>query len=89
MKHTSGYEFHREPRPLDMTLAISPKPHHYSYANRRMIDPKVQRLYPLLLIASTAVAAVFCYAYITKPVVVTYSSSPVAVASQAQPQLHL
>lgn len=75
MKHNSGYEFHREPRPLDMTLAISPRQHSHSYANRRIVDPKVQRLYPILLLASTAVAAVFCFAYITKPVVVTYSST--------------
>ncbi len=76
MKHTSGYESHREPRPLDMSLALSPRPHPYSYANRRTVSPKIQRLYPLLLLASTAVAAIFCFAYITKPVVVNNSSIP-------------
>ncbi len=80
MKHNSGYEFHKEPRPLDMTLAISPRQHSHSYANRRIVNPKIQRLYPVLLLASTAIAAVFCFAYITKPVIVTYSSIPEKVA---------
>ncbi len=80
MKHNSGYEFHREPRPLDLTLAISPRPHSHSFANRRVVNSKIQRLYPILLLASTAVAGVFCFAYITKPVTATYSSIPEKVA---------
>lgn len=74
MKHSSGQESRREKRPLDITLDLSPRPDSYSYANRRSPSTTVQRLYTCLLLSSTAIAALFCFAYITKPVVVTYSS---------------
>lgn len=76
MKHTSGYESHRELPSNELSLVLSQRPHSYSPANRRSASHKIQALYPWLLLASTAVAAVFCYAYITKPVLVTYSSGP-------------
>ena len=76
MKDTSGYESHREPPTNELSLVLSQRPHSFSPANRRASSQKVQALYPWLLLASTAIAAVFCYAYITKPVLVTYSSSP-------------
>lgn len=41
----------------------------YSTSNRRASNCSVQRVYPWLLSASTAVAAVFCLLYITKPVI--------------------
>jgi hypothetical protein len=75
MKDTSGYESHREPPTNELSLVLSQRPHSFSPANRRASSQKVQALYPWLLLASTAIAAVFCYAYITKPVLVTYSSS--------------
>lgn len=43
----------------------------HSQANRRASTCQVQRIYPWLLFASTAVAALFCLLYITKPVIVT------------------
>lgn len=74
MKPSLGPESRREPRPLDITLDLSPRQESYSYSNRRSANTKTQRLYPLLLLASTAVAGVFCFAYITKPVVPIYST---------------
>lgn len=49
----------------------------FSKANRRASTCPVQRAYPWLLSASTAVAALFCLLYITKPVIVP----PIAGAS--------
>ncbi|MFD2256985.1 hypothetical protein ACFSSA_09875 [Luteolibacter algae] len=46
-------------------------PGSYSTSNRRVASCPVQKVYPWLLFASTAVAATFCLAYITKPVIVT------------------
>jgi hypothetical protein len=84
MKHTSGYEAHRETRANDLSIVLSQRPHSYSHTNRRSDNPKIQALYPWLLLASTAVAAIFCFAYITKPVLVTYSSKSEALdASQS------
>ncbi len=41
----------------------------YSSANRRAVPCSAQRAYPWLLFTSTAVAALFCLMYITKPVI--------------------
>lgn len=71
MKHSSGPESRRDARPLDITLDLSPRQESYSYSNRRSAYAKSQGIYPLLLVFSTAVAGVFCYAYITKPVLPT------------------
>lgn len=50
----------------------------YSKANRRASTCAIQRVYPWLLFASTSVAATFCLAYITKPVIITASSNAAA-----------
>ncbi|QTN31385.1 hypothetical protein HZ994_03260 [Akkermansiaceae bacterium] len=50
-------------------LPINPSPTSFSTANRRSTHCTVQRVYPWLLFASTAIAATFCLAYITKPVI--------------------
>ncbi len=55
-------------------LPLNTNPSSYSAANRRTVGCPVQRVYPWLLFASTFVAAVFCLAYITKPVVMATSS---------------
>lgn len=47
----------------------------YSTTNRRIASCPIQRIYPWLLFASTAVAATFCLAYITKPVVINSPAS--------------
>lgn len=60
-----------KPMPI---LPLNPDPSSYSTANRRTTSSMVQRLYPWLLFASTGVAAFFCFAYITKPVVVAAPS---------------
>ena len=56
-------------------LPLKADPTSYSTANRKMSGCQIQRLYPWLLFASTAVAATFCLAYITKPVILA-SPSP-------------
>ena len=71
--------------PLNPSLAT------YSTANRRLPNCSVQMVYPWLLFASTAIAATFCLAYITKPVILAdpspTSASPVLkdVATSGQP----
>lgn len=56
------------PKPIP-GLAISPDPDTFSKSNRRAAGGS--GAYPWLLFASTAVAATFCLAYITKPVILT------------------
>jgi hypothetical protein len=48
----------------------------YLKSNRRAATCPTQRIYPWLLFASTAVAALFCLMYITKPVILA-SQSPI------------
>jgi hypothetical protein len=48
----------------------------YSKANRRAGTCPVQRAYPWLLATSTAVAALFCLMYITKPVIIAAPDAP-------------
>jgi hypothetical protein len=57
--------------------ALAPPAGPYSTSNRRASTCPVQRVYPVLLFASTAVAAVFCLMYITKPFIqASQSPSP-------------
>jgi hypothetical protein len=51
--------------------AMIPPLGEYSQSNRRATPGAGQRAYPALLLASTALAAVFCFLYITKPVIMT------------------
>ncbi len=57
-------------------LPVTPGP--YSRANRRTGSCPVQRIYPWMLVTSTAVAAVFAMMYITKPVIVDTQPSVTA-----------
>lgn len=43
----------------------------YSLANRSLSTYPLQRIYPWLLSISVVVAALFCFMYITKPVIIT------------------
>ncbi|MEO8613664.1 MAG: hypothetical protein ABI600_00865 [Luteolibacter sp.] len=52
---------------LPTILKHAPGP--YSTTNRRTSTCPTQRIYPWLLVTSTAVAALFCLMYITKPVI--------------------
>lgn len=55
-------------------IPLSTTPASFSTANRRSASLSVQRVYPWLLFASTAIAATFCLAYITKPVILANPS---------------
>jgi len=59
----------------------------YSISNKRAgATCGVQRVYPWMLVASTAVAVGFCVAYINKPVIVEATqNSPTGTAAQAVP----
>jgi hypothetical protein len=61
------------PKPIP-SLPINPTPASFSSANRRTASCRLQRAYPWMLFASTAVAATFCLAYITKPVILANPS---------------
>lgn len=51
-------------------LPLNPDPSTYSATNRKVSTCSVQSTYPWLLFASTAIAATFCLAYITKPYII-------------------
>lgn len=55
----------------------------YSQSNRRASTCGMQRAYPWLLFTSTAVAAVFCILYITKPVIMASQGTAAAVTDHA------
>lgn len=65
--------------------ALAPPVGSYSISNRRASACPVQRVYPALLFASTAIAAVFCLMYITKPFI--QASQPSSSGFPAHPVL--
>jgi hypothetical protein len=75
----SGGSASREAIPSLPTVLATPAA-SYSTANRRTSTCAVQRVYPWLLSASTAIAAGFCLLYITKPVI-----TPAATSNSALP----
>lgn len=58
-----------------LPAGLATPPGSFSKSNRRASSNPVQRAYPWLLAASTAVAATFCLLYITKPVIVAPGSA--------------
>lgn len=71
-----------------LPTALPPSSGDYSAANRRTSAAcPAQRAYPWLLFASTAVAAVFCLLYITKPVIIPAPAmiSPATARSASLP----
>ena len=67
-----------------LPAVLAPTPGPYSTTNRRASTCPVQRAYPWMLFASTAIAALFCLMYITKPVIVAApSASPESAAKAA------
>jgi hypothetical protein len=70
--------------PVSQTLELGPLTHASTPgANRRAAACPVQRAYPWLLVASTALAAVFCGLYLNKPVILAADGGPSAVAAPA------
>ena len=76
-----------EAMPSLPTAALPSQPATFSKANRRATSCPVQRAYPWLLSASTAVAAIFCLLYITKPVIVPASGKASEESTDAKPAL--
>jgi len=75
--------YHDGDRPI-RSITVTPAPGTYSRSNRRIAPTcGTQRYYPLLLIASTAVAAIFCFAYITKPVIISESAQEPALTEKS------
>lgn len=56
-----------------------------STANRKN-PPSVPKVYPVLLVTSTAISALFCYLYLTKPVLLPAPSIHEPVAEATAPQ---
>lgn len=73
----------RMPSPMPV-LPLKSDPASYSTANKKMPGCPIQRLYPWLLFASTAVAATFCLAYISKPVILTSPAPTPLVQGQKE-----
>lgn len=59
------------------TLDLNPTP---NTANQRRHRCNLQRAYPWSLVASTVIAGVFCYLYLTKPVIQIGTKTPAPVA---------
>lgn len=57
-------------------IPLTPRDRRHAATNRRSGFFTTQRIYPVLLIASTAMAAVFCMLYITKPVIAAHAEAP-------------
>lgn len=65
------------------TLLASTPAASYSSSNRRIVTCGAQKIYPVLLCASTLVAGAFCLLYITKPVILA-ASNPTAIPPLAK-----
>ena len=63
-------------------IPLNPDPASYSAANRKTASCSLYSAYPWLLFASTAVAATFCLAYISKPYIVEGGASTAPEAEQ-------
>jgi len=84
MRHLQG---RREREGLSLLATVLPPgPGDYSASNRRTSSCFAQRAYPWLLLASTAVAGLFCLLYITKPVFPASSMIPHAAVPPAAAQ---
>jgi len=71
-------------QPSPQTLELGPLTNSASPApNRRATGCPVQRAYPWLLVSSTALAALFCGLYMTKPVIVAGQQPGPAATAQA------
>lgn len=72
------------PATVSQTLELGPLTHAtVPAANRRAGTCPVQRAYPWLLVASTALAAVFCGLYLNKPVIIASGGPGPSVTATA------
>jgi hypothetical protein len=69
---------------LPSALAVAPA--SYSTSNRRASGSPGQRVYPILLFASTALAGVFCLMYLTKPFIQASQAVTPRIESQSESQ---
>lgn len=65
--------------------ALPPPPQVVFTNGPRRLQHPAPAVYPLLLLASTALAGVFCYLYISKPITLSPATVPVAVARPQPP----
>ena len=75
MKPLPKEEPSKEAPRLIPSLPLNSATGSYSKTNRRASACTIQRVYPWLLFASTAVAATFCLAYISKPIILAGPSN--------------
>ncbi len=66
-------------------LPLNTDPSSFSNSNRKLAQCPIQRIYPWLLFASTAVAATFCLAYISKPVILPNPSPSAGMTMKDKP----
>ncbi len=76
----------KPPGPLipELPATLTPPTTPYGAAKPAVTTPSApcsNRAYPWLLVLSTAIAALFCLMYITKPVILTFPAPPAAVAT--------
>ena len=65
-----------EPSRARLADTLAPAIPAYSNSNRRLPNALARRSYPILLFLSTAMTAVFCLMYITKPVIQQITEAP-------------
>jgi len=82
-KPIRDHEADASPASLAETLANKQK--RLPATNRRLSATPTHRLYILMLMASTTVAAAFCLLYITKPVIVTVPDSEILLSEVVAP----
>lgn len=84
MKPIPAHDFADTGRPFSSVLPAPPQ-RNDSPSNFRRSTGSAQRAYPFLLIASTAIASVFCYMYMTKPVVSIAAETPATAPGSDTP----
>jgi hypothetical protein len=72
-----------EPAPGDSAHTLDLNPAPKTAANQRRNRCTLQRAYPWALLASTAMAGVFCFLYLTKPVIEIGTAEPTVAAAES------
>lgn len=71
-----------EPAAGDNARTLDLNPTQKAAANQRRNRCSLQRIYPWALLASTAMAGVFCFLYLTKPVIEIGDAQPTAATPE-------